>query len=176
MRKKDFASFYDQHMDRVYRFIFFRVNQNVDVAEDLTSEVFMKALKNFHSYDPKKSQTAWIMTIARNHLINYYRDKKETIDVDEIAFKLEGNDGREDLVRTDDIMVLEEAMAELDTKDRELIEMKYIQGYRYKEIGEIVGKTSGAARVEAHRAVKKLKSKLETVYEGPGRTIQEPAV
>ncbi|MCH8049449.1 RNA polymerase sigma factor [Patescibacteria group bacterium] len=175
MRKSDFTRFYDKHIDHVYRFIFFRVNHNRDIAEDLTSEIFMKVLQNFHSYDPKRSQTAWVMTIARNHLINHYRDRKEVIDVDEISFKLEGSDGREDIERLDDQATLQKAMSELDAKDRQLIELKYLQGYRYKEIAGIIGKSAGAVRVEAHRAMKKLKAKLEGKYEGRQNTTGEAA-
>jgi len=54
---------------------------NKEIAEDLTSEIFLKALKNFATYNPDISQVAWIMTIARNHVINHWRDQKEVIDV-----------------------------------------------------------------------------------------------
>lgn len=175
MKQAEFAKFYDQHVSRVYRFLFFRVNQNVEVAEDLTSEVFMKALKNFESFDPKRSESAWIMTIARNHLINYYRDRKETIDVDEVAFGLAGEDGRAAVVAIDDQAQVRRALAKINAKDRQLIELKYLQGYPYKEIAEIVGKSPGAVRVEAHRAMKKLKQVLDKIYVEPEATTEEAA-
>lgn len=170
MRKADFERFYDRHLDRVYRYVFFRVSQNVEVAEDLTSEIFMKALKNFDSYDPERSQVAWIMTIARNHVINHYRDKKETVDVDEVAFMLEGSDGREELVEMDETMIIQEGLAQLKPEDRQLVEMKHLQGFRFKEIAEVVGKSPGAVRVQTHRALKKLQTILEKRYESPEHT------
>lgn len=173
MRRADFERFYDRHIDRVYRYVFFRVSQNVDVAEDLTSEIFMKALKAFHSYDPDKSQVAWIMTIARNHVINHYRDRKEIVDVDEVAFKLEGSDGRDELVKTDEQMMIQEGLSQLTLEERTLVEMKHLQGYRYKEIGEVVGKSPGAVRVQVHRAMKKLQTILEQRYETPEHTTEE---
>src|ERR1700722_12006351 len=80
MRKAlDFETFYGEHVDRVYRFVFFRSGQNRALAEDLTGEIFLKALEHFDSYNPALSKTAWIRTIARNHLINFWRDRKQTI-------------------------------------------------------------------------------------------------
>ena len=158
MQKADFKGFYEKHIDRVYRFVYFRVKNNTEVAEDLTSEIFTKALKAFAKYDPEKSETAWIMTIARNHLINHWRDQKEQIDIEDVKYHLEGSDARIDEVIEDDKRRLYVSLNELSRKNRELVELKYIQGYRYKEIGEVLGKTAGAVRVESHRAMKKLKT------------------
>lgn len=165
IKSSDFRHFYDRHFERVYRFVFFRVGNNVDVAEDLTSEIFMKALKAFANYDPKRSQTAWIMTIARNHVINHWRDKKDSVDVDEIAFSLEGEDGREEEEKKDDVRLLRQAMEKLPAKDKRLVEMKYILGYRYKEMAIELKKSAGAVRIETHRAMKKLKKMLDPSYE-----------
>lgn len=172
MQKADFRRFYEHHVDRVFRFILFRVGQNREVAEDLTSEVFIKALNSFEKYDPDKSQTAWIMTIARNHLINHYRDKKEQIDIDDVAFELVGTDGRHETVVTDDRRCLYEALEHLDQHERRLIELKYLEGFRYQEIAGLIGKTAGAARIEAHRAMKKLKEIFNKKYEAGSKAIK----
>ncbi len=158
MQKSDFRRFYEHHVDRVYRFILFRVGMRKEVAEDLTSEIFIKALDHYADYDPDKSQSAWIMTIARNHMINHYRYKKEEIDIDELDFGLPGEDGRETAVVTEDRRHLYESLQQLDPGERQVIELKYLQGYPYGEIAQLIKKTAGAARIEAHRAMKKLKS------------------
>lgn len=165
MQKADFKAFYNKHFDRVYRFVFFRVRGNADVAQDLTSEVFMKALKHFAKYDPARSETAWIMTIARNHVINHYRDSKAHIDIEEIKFSLEGSDAREDEEVNDDKRRLLDALNELQEEERQVVEMKHLQGYRFKEIAEVLGKSAGACRIEAHRAMKKLKKILTKRYD-----------
>ena len=172
MEKSDFRRFYETHADRVYRFVLFRVGMNKETAEDLTSEIFMKALAHYANYDPAKSSTAWIMTIARNHVINHYRDKKETIDIEDVAMDLSGSDGRIDMVAEDEQRCLADAMNELEPKDRQLIEWKYLQGYRYNDIAVLMGKTAGAARIEAHRAIQKLKALFKKRYE-PGHTTTE---
>jgi len=165
MKTSDFRHFYDCHFDRVYRFVFFRVGNNEEVAQDVTSEIFMKALGAFANYDPKRSQTAWIMTIARNHVINHWRDRKETVDIDKLVFSLEGDDGRTVEETRDDIRTLQVALESLPPKDKRLIELKYILGYKYGEIAEELGKSTGAVRIETHRAMKKLKQDMQSLYE-----------
>jgi RNA polymerase sigma-70 factor (ECF subfamily) len=105
------------------------------------------------------------MTIARNHVINHWRDRKDHVDVDEVAFFIEGEDGRETEVINDDVRGLHKAMEKLPPKDKRLVEMKYLLGYRYKDMGEELNKSAGAVRVETHRAMKKLKKLLDPSYE-----------
>jgi len=78
MKKGSFEAFYNKNLDRIYRYVFFRVGRNRDVCEDLVSEIFMKALKHFEKYDPDISESAWIYRIAHNHLANHFRDTKQS--------------------------------------------------------------------------------------------------
>lgn len=165
MKKAKFRAFYTKHFDRVYRFVFFRVANNADVAEDLTSEIFMKALRSFEKYDEAKSESAWIMTIARNHLINHYRDKKEQVDLDDVKFSLQGIDGERQVELEEDVRSLYEVMNTLTPQERRIIELKHLQGYKNKEIAEVLGKTEGACRIELHRAMKRLTSLMNESYE-----------
>lgn len=156
MNQRKFEQFYQLNIDRIYRFVFFRV-QSTEVAEDLTSEIFMKALKAFDRYDEEKSKAAWIYTIARNHLANYYRDKKDAVDIEEVAFGLVGEDGREEMAKASDRMLLAKALDDLTLEDRRLVTLKHLEGYSYKEMAEILDKSDAALKVATHRAMKKLK-------------------
>lgn len=153
----DFGAFYDKHMDAVYRFVYFRVSYNKAVAEDLTADIFTSALAAFKDFDPSRGEKAWIMTIARNKVINHWRDKKEAVDIDELAFSLEGENGAENVVLADDVDHLRQAMSKLKPYERSLIEQKYLLGYRYKEIAKRVEKQTSTVRVETYRAMQKLK-------------------
>ncbi|MFZ2682211.1 MAG: RNA polymerase sigma factor [Patescibacteria group bacterium] len=157
----DFSSFYTKHFDAIYRFVYFRVSQNKAVAEDLTADIFVSAFKAFADFDPTRGEKAWIMTIARNKVINYWRDKKEAVDVDDVAFTLVGEDGKHTVEVADDLEHLRAAMAELKPNERTLIEKKYLLGYRYKEIADSLEKQTGSVRVETHRAMQKLKALMK---------------
>ena len=157
MKKRDFEQFYNQHMERIYRYVFFRVGQNHAVCEDLVSEIFMKALQNFEKYDPEVSKSAWIYRIAHNHLANYYRGQKPQVDIEEVSYSLKGSDGREEFESVESTLKIREGLDALELPDRELVTLKYLEGYSYKEIGEIVGKSADAAKMATHRAMKALR-------------------
>ena len=157
MNKKDFGKFYDEHLDKIYRFVFFRVGRNHELAQDLTSEIFVKALTHFYSYDPKISVSAWIYTIARNHLANYFRDVKSGVPLEEIENSLQFfHDGVSHMEKSDVAGRVRTALLKLAPEKRRMVEMKYLEGFSYAEIAEIVGGTEGSVKVASHRALKEL--------------------
>lgn len=157
MDKHAFEQFYKSNVDRIYRYVFFRVGRNVAVAEDLVSEIFMKALKNFHAFDPSISQSAWIYRIAHNHLANYFRDQKKTVDLEDVRYVLAGEDGRKAFETREGEMKLYAALEAIPPEDRRLVTMKYLEGYAYKDMAAILHKSTDALKVATHRAMKKLK-------------------
>lgn len=163
LRKPTFEAFYQAHIDQVFRFIYFRVSLRRELAEDLTSEIFIKALAHFDRYDPNQSQHAWIMTIARNHLYNYFRDRKQDVDLEEVAFSLaDRRSAGPDLIDSEHLLV---CLNRLTADERRLVEMKHLEGYRHQDIAQILGKSAGAVRVELHRVMKKLKVLFAQSYE-----------
>ena len=162
MNKKDFEKFYLANVDKIYRFVFFRVNKDKESAQDLVSEIFMKALENFESYDPQKSSSAWVFTIAKNHLANYWRDHKSALAIPE-----GGEDEWEDIFwkklafRSYQTIELKreiyELLDKLEGEEKELVTLHYLFGYSYTELGKIKGMSEGAVKVAAHRAIKKLR-------------------
>ena len=158
MDKRDFGQFYRENIDRIYRYVFFRTGKNDTIAEDLVSEIFMKALKAFDRYDPKVSKSAWIYRIAHNHLANYFRDRKLHVDIEDVAFSLEGEHGERTFEKREADITVEKALDELDCDERRLVTMKYLEGYSYKEMAEIIPRTSDALKVGTYRAMKKLRT------------------
>lgn len=165
--KKAFEDFYNKNVDKVYRFVYFRC-QDKALTEDLVSEIFIKVLEHFHEYDEKKSRTAWLMTITKNHLANFWRDRK-------VAIPLE-TDSNEEEEKSDDGKWLKagiaaaekesnrffarELLAKLKPEEAEIVTLHYLFGYSYSEIGEYKGMSEGAVKVAAHRIIRKLQSFL----------------
>ncbi|TAN32742.1 RNA polymerase sigma factor [Patescibacteria group bacterium] len=165
MNKKKFEKFYSDNIDKIYRFVFFRVGGDKDLAEDLVSEVFMKAYNSFAVYDENISKSAWLITIARNHLANYWRDRKLTsplptgedgeesesvwLDSGIVKFKQEEN-GRQ----------VYELLEKLNPDEKEVVTFHYLFGYSYSEIAQMRGSSEGAVKVAAHRAIKKMRGRL----------------
>ena len=163
MSKRRFEKFYNKHIDKVYRFVFFRVGQNKELTEDLVSEIFLKALDKFATYDENKSISAWIMTISKNHLANYWRSKKENVSLDEQQESEQHTQDKTIFGRAMKIFNKEQKIAEvyeiienLGEEEKEIVTLHYICGYKYIEIAEMRGEKLSAVKVRAHRAIKKL--------------------
>jgi len=156
----DFPAFYDKHVGRIYKFVFFRVGGSKEKAEDLTQDIFMKAFEAFDRYDPKISASAWIYTIVRNHIINMASKDRAHTDIDEVEFKI-ASDGEHLAERAYDEGRVLEALKSLPDDEAELVRMKYLEGWKYREIEEIMSKSSGALRVQMSRILKKLQKILK---------------
>lgn len=164
VRKQAFEKFYNEHIGKVYRYVFFRVGGNKDLAQDLVSEIFMKALEHFGDYDESKSKSAWIMTIAKNHMANYWRDRKiseelpedDAQSADDAWLKLASKAHKQEAVKQE----INHLLTKLGEQDREIVTFHYLLGYSYSDIAEMKNMTESAVKVAAHRAIKKLAEHL----------------
>ena len=85
-KNKRFSQYYNEFFEKIYNYIFFRVGNNRQMAEEFTQEVFLKAYENFDDFDKNANFSAWIYRIAHNHIIDHYRKKKtNTTDLDAIV-------------------------------------------------------------------------------------------
>ena len=64
----DFLKHYNQYKDKIFNYFWYRLNFNRAEAEDMTQDVFLKALDNFDKFDPDRSFQAWIYTISKNYI------------------------------------------------------------------------------------------------------------
>ncbi len=162
MSAREFEAFYQAYVERVYRFVFYRVGARVEVAQDLTQEIFLKAFEAFERYDPSKGKSAWIYTIARHHLMNHHAKQRPQVDIDEAVDVLWLSvDDRERFAENDAERRLLEHVDTLEPEEARLVRMKYLEGWGFDDLEEVFGKSSGALRVQVGRALKKLRLKLQ---------------
>ncbi len=162
MDQKYFLEFYQKNVKRVYKFLFYRVGASKETAEDLTQEVFLKALAAFESYDPKISKSSWIFTIARHHLINHHEKIRPTVCLEKIENSCWDNlESNEKYCSNFDEKRLLEAIKQLPPEEAELIRLKYLEGWSYDDLTEKFNKNAGNLRVKAYRALKTIKSILK---------------
>jgi RNA polymerase sigma-70 factor (ECF subfamily) len=155
-----FDPLYLLHVDAVYRYLYRRTLQKV-TAEDLTSTVFLKALESIRSFNPSKGKLrVWLYRIARNALIDYYRSRKTTVDIEDV-WDLAGDEVASLAAeRSLDIKALHEAMKSLTPDQREVVLLRIWEGLSYAEIAALTGKTEGNAKVIFSRAIKDLKTNM----------------
>lgn len=152
-----FGVLYDRYLDKIYRFIYYKTFSK-EVAEDLTSDVFHRALKSLGSFDVTKGNfSTWLYRIARNRVIDYYRTNKETVPIDDV-FDI-GVDERTEAV-IDATAKLKEVTAYLETinaKQREIIMLRVWEEKSYREIADIVGGTEDSVKMAFSRSIRELR-------------------
>jgi len=158
--KDAYGKLYLKHLDSIYRYIFFRVGQNTHEAEDLTEIVFFKAWEKIDNFNEKGyGFRAWIYKIAHNLVIDYYRDIKRLTSLDE-GIPYEGKGIEEKAIEDFEKDALMKAIEKLSSEQKEVITMKYIEGFSNKEIGKVLNKGDDAVRALKSRALKKLRKLL----------------
>ena len=161
-KRQDFAKFYDEHFDKIYKFVYFRVRSHKQHAEDLTHDIFVKALGAFDRYDPTISRSAWIFTIARNHIINAAAKERPLTDIEDIenSWFVREEWGERMVIKHDEDRLMQ-AISELPKDEADLIRLKYLEGWKFDELSEILNAASGTLRVKATRVLKKLRTILK---------------
>lgn len=152
-----YARLYDMYVEKIYRFIYYKVSNQAE-AEDLTSEVFLKAWN--YLIDRKDESVAsfsgLIYRITRNAVIDLYRKKARKSE----APLSEGEAVTTEMAET--IHVQHEAqrilqlVKTLKAEYQEVILLRYVDELEIREIAEILDKRPTAVRVMIHRSLKKL--------------------
>lgn len=156
-----YGRFYDLYVDKVYRFVFFKVN-SVEDAKDLTSEVFLKTWQYIKDDKKIKNLNAFIYMVARNCVIDFYRNRAKKNEneefVSETHFNIIDKDNIAKRIGNDlEMSQIVKALSQLKNEYREAIILHYLDELSVKEIAQILDKTPGAVRVLVFRALNALK-------------------
>jgi len=155
------GNLYEQYYDRIVRYIFIRINDKGE-AENLGGEVFLKALQSLASFRGQTEQIrAWLFKIAHNLVVDYLRkmSKRKNVSIDkvEIADKL----NLEELMDANlEIERLSKAIQRLTSAQREVIGLRFFAGLSSDEVGNILGKNSGAVREMQRAAIETLRKEM----------------
>ncbi len=153
-----FGVLYDHYLDPIYRFVYYKVFSR-EIAEDLTSDTFLKALRQLNSYNAERGRfNSWLYQIARNSVVDYYRTKKENVSIDDI-FDL-GHDERtpEQLDALAGLAKVEEYLRTLPARQREIIILRIWEGKSFEEIALLLGGTEGSVKMAFSRSIRQLRA------------------
>lgn len=156
-----FGLLYDGYIERIYRYVYFRVTDE-QTAEDLTSQVFFKAWENIGRYKPGGAPfIAWLYTIARNAVIDHFRTRKETVALEEVSsLSSDGLAPDEVVERQFEAESLQEAIRTLTEEQQQVVILKFIVGMSTDEIANQLGKRASAIRALQMRALQSLARQL----------------
>ncbi len=158
--KEDFVRFYDQYVEKIYRFIYYKTHHK-ETAEDLTSSTFIKALAAFDSFDKRKGEfSGWIYRIARNTVIDFYRSKKNLINIEDVWDLSDKEDVERDAEVSLKLKEVKEYLNKLGIEQREIIILRVWEGISYKEIAEALGKSEGGCKMMFSRTIRQLREEM----------------
>ncbi|MCD6552798.1 MAG: sigma-70 family RNA polymerase sigma factor [Anaerolineae bacterium] len=152
------AELYRRYVQRIYRYVYYRVGDE-STAEDLTAEVFLRALEGLESYSYRGVPfVAWLYRIAQARVADYHRRwgrRGETLPLDEklvgmdddLATFAEHREAYEDLYT---------ALQQLTEEQQQVIALKFLAGLKNAEVAYVLGKTEGAVKALQHRALASL--------------------
>ncbi len=165
-QKKKFSKIYDKNVEKIYRFVFLKVSSQ-ERAEDITSQVFTKGWESFRDGDKEiKNPSAFLYQIARNLVVDFYRQKgkaqimspEEAGDMSDPGIDLE-KEANTDL----EIEMVKKSLSSLKEDYKDVIILRYLDGFSTEEVAEVMGKSRGAVRVMLHRALKSLRKQIEEI-------------
>lgn len=140
-----------EYHDKVLHMIYSKVS-NYTLAEDLTSDVFLKVYSKLDTFDETKASiSTWVYRIAQNTVIDYFRTRKVYSEVpEEIAAESEIDD---EILNNETLDALADALAELPERDRDLIILHYYHGLTLKEAAERLGMSYSNAKLVHNKSL-----------------------
>jgi RNA polymerase sigma-70 factor (ECF subfamily) len=157
-----FGELYDRYFHQIYRFVYSRVKEQAG-AEDVTSEVFMKALRGMPRYvDTGRPFTAWLYQIAVNAIADRYRSRRVMEDVDELRTLSTGEPSLDELAaQRDEIQRIWAVVETLPGPQRTAMVLKFQEDMKIDDIAGVMGKTPGAVKLLIHRGVTRVRAEVQ---------------
>lgn len=135
----------------------YSIVRNEQDAYDLSQEAFVRAYRNLKKFDIARPFFPWFYRILKNRCLSFLRGKKRRAEVSiDNVFGLHSQE-----LDRDSIRLVQECIAMLPDNARELLNLRYYQGYAYQEMAEILGKPIGSIMSGLFYARKKLKELLQ---------------
>lgn len=157
-----FGELYDRYFHQIYRFVYSRVREQA-AAEDVTSEVFIKALRGIGRYqDTGRPFSAWLYQIAVNAVNDRYRASRPTEDIDAQIGLSGGGPGLEEMaLQHEELRSIWAHVERLPAAQRTALVLKFQEDMKIDDIAAVMGKSPGAVKLLLHRGVGRVRQAME---------------
>ena len=166
-----FGELYDLYYSEIFGYVL-RRTASIEIAQDVTSEVFFKALKNLGQFRWRDIPfSSWLYRIATNEIANHFRKSKpwqlsleevsNSISISNPSAETELIEAEAELKRHEEFLALHENISRLSVKYQEVITLRFFEDKQVKQIGEILGKREGTVKSLLHRGLEKLRELME---------------
>lgn len=157
--EQEFARLYTDSYKLVYNYVRYRMGGD-EAAEDVVSEAYLQAARHFESYDPSRAKfSTWVIKIAINCMHTYKRKARPSAPLEDIPERLVAQGAAEGEVLNKDYV--DRLLSVLDESERELVLMKYHEGYRNVEIAEELDMNPSTVSTKLANALAKMRVAAE---------------
>lgn len=150
---------YKRYFKDVYLFVY-SLSKNQHIAEDITSETFLKVMQSIDTFEGKSDIKVWLFQIAKNTYYSYLRKNKRVVPTEEFHKEIDDTNLEKKILDKDESMRIHKILHMLPDPYKEVFSLRMFGELSYKEIGEVFGKTDNWACVTFYRAKKKIKEKM----------------
>lgn len=163
MEQLNFNQIYSDHKKKVGQYVKSKVYPHTECADEIVNDTFLKVYQNLETFDPSKSQLfTWIMNIAKNTLIDYFRaiklekesksnylDNKHQTDA---MYNLNSDSTADgSMIYNESIEAVKRAIKKLDGNMQTIAELRYFKQYQYDEIATELNIPMGTVKVSLNR-------------------------
>ena len=160
-RRDAFAQLYETHVERVYRYLVARLGQPAD-AEDVTAEVFIRAMKALPSYKTKGTPLmAWLYRIAHNQAVNHLKKRSRRAETPLADILAASDDPEEEALRRVSFNEATRAMEGLTDLQRQVVSLRFAGELTLSETAKVMQRTDGAVKFLQHSALQALRRILD---------------
>jgi len=155
---------YERHKNCIYNYCL-KFSQNKNDAEDLTQDTFVNVFNSLENFQFRNAKIkTWIYKIAFHNFINFYRKKNKSPVFVELNESYSFADLKDELEKQERKEIVRNELKNLKPNHREILEMEYFQGLKYKEIWEKLNLPEGTAKARITYAKKRLENLIELKY------------
>lgn len=150
---------YKENAAQVYHFLLSKCKDKA-LAEDLTQETFLQAIKSIKSFNGDCKISVWLCQIAKHLLYQHWAKRKENVPLEEDDWMVsDGTDVERQILAREELLDVLGRLHQLPANMREVVYLRISGDLSFKEIGQIMGKSENWARVNFFRAKEQLKGK-----------------
>jgi len=166
-KDKRFSELFNAFSQQIFRYIYIRTHDE-ELANDITQTTFMKTYQKIESIGHEKEKS-YIMTIAKNLLIDHYRTRKIYVEYDETSPSCNPLQYKSDsieniLAKEEDSKFINKILDNLEDEDAEIIRLRAVLDWSYTEISEYLKQNEAAIRKRYSRALEKLREIIISLH------------
>lgn len=178
-----FSELYENHHQEIYQFLFYMV-RNKEQAEDLVQEVYIRVLKSYDRFEGRSSEKTWLISIARNVAIDFFRKQKtwkqrliekfdwNTQQISDDSYPIP----EEIAVQKEEIQWVYRCLEHCTLDQKAVIVLRYIHDYSIAETAQALSWTESKVKTTQHRAIATLRKQMERLYEKEGYVHEKVGV